>query len=112
MRNGNEMVIGVERLQVLYGVRTGADGEGNLKYIPADDLDPTDWNNVDAIRVGVLISDDQAVMDTSDSKQYDLPGLTVSPAGTTGAAATYPDDRRLRSSFNMTIKIRNLIQQG
>ncbi|PAV25162.1 PilW family protein [Tamilnaduibacter salinus] len=104
-QNGSEIVAGVERLQVQYGVREG----DNIRYGGAADVNDDEWNDVEAIRVGLLVSDAQSVMANSDAKDYDLPGLTVQPAGTAGAAATYPDDRRLRRVFVTTIKLRNQI---
>ncbi|XOZ33464.1 PilW family protein [Halomonadaceae bacterium KBTZ08] len=104
-RNGNEIVAGVERLQVQYGVRE----DDNIRYAGAAAVNNDEWNDVEAIRVGLLVSDAQSVMPSSDAKDYSMPGLTVQPAGTAGAAATYPDDQRLRRVFVTTIKLRNQI---
>lgn len=107
-QNGVEVVTGVERLQVLYGVREEG---GMVRYENANDMTAADWDMVDAVQVGLLVSDEQAVMDTADAKTYTLPGLRVQPEGVAGAEATYPDDRRLRATFVMTINLRNQIEE-
>lgn len=109
-RDGNEIVSGVERLQVLYGVSDGDTADANIRFVSAADISTAQWSRVEAIRVGVLVSDDQSVMEADDAKVYDLPGLQVSPTGTADAAAVYPNDRRLRSVFASTINIRNDIE--
>lgn len=107
-QNGLEVVTGVERLQILYGVR---EDDGNVRYENADDLALADWNLIDIIQVGLLVSDEQNVLEAADAKNYDLPGLTVQPAGTAGADATYPADDRLRTTFAMTVNLRNKIEE-
>jgi len=102
-----EVVTGVERLQILYGIREDDD---NVRYENADDIGADEWNGVDVVQVGLLVSDEQSVLDTSDTKSYDLPGLIVQPAGTVGADATYPDDHRLRTTFVVTVNLRNQIE--
>ncbi len=106
-QDGLEVVTGVERLQILYGIREDDD---NVRYENADDIGADEWNGVDVVQVGLLVSDEQSVLDTSDTKSYDLPGLIVQPAGTVGADATYPDDNRLRTTFVMTVNLRNQIE--
>jgi type IV pilus assembly protein PilW len=107
-QNGLEVVTGIERLQVLYGVREGG---GNLRFDNANDLGVDDWREIVSVQVGLLISDEQNVLDTPDTKTYDLPGVSVQPAGTAGADATYPADGRLRTTFAMTVNLRNNIEQ-
>ena len=106
-QNGLEAVSGVERMQVLFGVRE----EDQVRFLTADNITDDQWNDIEAAQVGLLVSDEQAVMQEADAKQYVLPGLTVDPAGTAGAAATYPADGRLRTTFTMTVKVRNQIDQ-
>src|SRR5690554_99988 len=107
-QNGLEVVSGVERLQVLYGVREDND---DMRYVTADNVDASEWNSVDAIQLGLLVRDEERVMEIADSKDYVLPGMTVQPAGTAGAQATYPADGRLRTTFTMTVKVRNRVDQ-
>ena len=105
-QNGLEVVAGVERLQLLYGVRDAAD---NLRYETADDLSAAEWNDIEVVQLGLLVSDEQSVLEVADTKSYDLPDLSVQPAGTVGAVATYPADGRLRTTFTMTVNLRNNI---
>ncbi len=106
-QDGLEVVTGIERLQVLYGIREDDD---KVRYESADDIAANEWNGVDVVQIGVLVSDEQSVLETTDTKSYDLPGLKVQPTGTAGADATYPDDGRLRTTFVMTVNLRNQIE--
>jgi len=106
-QNGLEAVSGVERLQVLYGVREGE----QVSFLTADNITDDEWSEIESAQLGLLVSDDQAVMEEADTKQYVLPGVTAVPAGTAGAAVTYPVDERLRTTFTMTVKVRNQIDQ-
>lgn len=98
-----ELVEGIEQLQILYGQRLS---DGNLRFIPADGSN-LDFAQVEAIRIGVLVSSPDAVLSHDDNATYKLPGEDIKPAGTAGAVATHPTDRRLRQVFNSTLVLRN-----
>ena len=98
-----ELVEGIEQLQILYGQRLS---DGNMRFIPADGSN-LDFTEVEAIRIGLLVSSPEAVLNSNDNATYKLPGEDVQPAGTTLAVATHPVDRRLRQVFNSTIVLRN-----
>ena len=98
-----ELVEGIEQLQILYGQRLS---DGNMRFIPADGSN-LDFTEVEAIRIGLLVSSPEAVLNSNDNTTYKLPGEDVKPAGTTSAVATHPVDRRLRQVFNSTIVLRN-----
>ncbi|MEH6824773.1 MAG: PilW family protein [Motiliproteus sp.] len=98
-----ELVEGVEQLQILYGQRLS---DGNMRFIPADDSN-LDFSEVEAIRIGLLVSSSDAVVNANDAATYKLPGEDVLPVGTALAVATHPVDRRLRQVFNSTIVLRN-----
>ncbi len=98
-----ELVEGVEQLQILYGQRLS---DGNLRFIPAD-ASNLDFSQVAAIRIGLLVSSPEAVLNSDDTATYKLPGEDIEPAGTALAVATHPVDRRLRQVFNSTIVLRN-----
>ena len=91
-----ELVEGVEEMQVLYGVDTDVapDGFAN-QYVTADAV--ADWNTVVAVRVGLLVqSIDDFVAETPQT--YTFNGATVTPA-----------DRRIRQIFSTTIALRNRV---
>ncbi|WP_210396473.1 PilW family protein [Motiliproteus sediminis] len=98
-----ELVEGVEQLQILYGQRRT---DGNLRYVTADDGD-LDFSQVEALKIAVLVSSSQNVLPDADSKDYLLPGATVEPLGAVTPEATHPGDRRLRQVFATTIQLRN-----
>ena len=103
--NGNiiSLVEGVDSLQVLYGQRLTS---GNLQYVSAND-GGLNMQNVDSVKVGVLMSTIEAVTDADDINTYTVAGLDIEPAGTSGATATYPLDRRVRRVYTATINLRN-----
>jgi type IV pilus assembly protein PilW len=89
-----ELVEGVESLQLLYGedTDTAKDGVAN-RYVTADDV--SDWNDVVSVRVELLML--SARDDLVDGSQ------TVAFNGTTVTAS----DGRLRYPFLSTVSIRN-----
>jgi type IV pilus assembly protein PilW len=89
-----ELVEGVEDMQILYGVDTDSDDFPN-QYQTADAV--VDFDDVVAVRVMLLMrSIDDFV--TEDPQTYTFNGATVTPG-----------DRRLRQSFSTTIALRNRI---
>lgn len=88
----NELVEGVEDMQILYGEDTNGDGTANY-YVPADQIANVD--DVISVRVSLLIRsiEDTIVRD----------GQTIN---FNGANATF-NDGRLRKVFTSTIALRN-----
>ena len=97
------LVDGVDNLQILYGQRLSS---GNLQYVSADDAG-LNTQNVDSIRVGVLMSTIEALTDADDTATYTVAGTDIKAEGTSGATVTYPVDRRIRRVFSETINLRN-----
>jgi len=96
-----ELVEGVENLQILYGEATGSD-RTPTKYSNASNVD-LKWENVVSIRIGMLLS---TVANTADG-QYgtDVDSGTFQVNGTD---VTLPSERRMRKVFVSTILLRNL----
>jgi type IV pilus assembly protein PilW len=97
------LVEGVDNMQVLYGQRLTS---GNLQYLSANDAG-LNMQNVDSVKVGVLMSTLEAVSDKDDTNTYQVAGVDIDPAGTSGATVTYPLDRRVRRVYTATINLRN-----
>ncbi len=94
--NNQELVEGVEDMQILYGVDSDDDQFPN-QYFDAGNVAVNDWENVVAIRIMLLVqSFDDFV--TEDAQTYTFNGVQVTPA-----------DRRLRQVFTTTIALRNRI---
>ncbi len=102
-QTAQELVERVEQLQVLYGQRVP--NSANINYFTAPSV--TDWTQIVAVKVALLVSSHDPVLDASDTASYVLLDQTVAPAGTTGATLTYPNDRHLRRVFSTTVNIRN-----
>lgn len=103
-----ELVEGVENMQIRYGVVTTADRVPSA-YVTANEVSTingvgvTNWSNVISVRVGLLLSsiantaDGQSGQD-EDTKIHDVNGTPIGPIG----------DRRIRKEFVSTITLRNI----
>ena len=90
-------------LQVLYGERIGTQ---NIRYRTAPNV--TNWGQVVAVKLALLVASRDPVLDVADATAgYALLDQTVAKTGTSGAAITYPNDRRLRRVFAATVNVRN-----
>lgn len=99
-----ELVEGIESLQVLYGEDTGDATPDNIpeRYVPANKV--KDFANVTAVRITLLLRSVKSLPWRNDvAKPYLLGGTTAATATT----ITSPGDNRLRRTMNMTIKLRN-----
>lgn len=87
-----ELVEGIENLQIKYGVDTDGDKTVDT-YQTANQV--TDWENVVSVRIDLLV---QSVDDkvTSQPQTYTFNGEDVTPT-----------DRRLRQTFSTVIALRN-----
>lgn len=102
-QTAQELVEGVEYLQVLYGERIGTQ---NIRYRTAPNV--TNWGQVVAVKLALLVASRDPVLDVNDATAgYALLDQTVAKTGTSGAAITYPNDRRLRRVFAATVNVRN-----
>ena len=96
-----EVLEGVDTLQILYGERLADD---SIRFVPADTTD-IDMLSVESVRIGVLVSSTRNVQQAQDMQSYLLPGGEVSPAPSEGL--THPVDRRVRRAFATTVYLRN-----
>jgi type IV pilus assembly protein PilW len=103
--NGDELIEGVENMQILYGEDTDADSEGANgdgtanRYVAIDtaDLNP---DRIVSVRLSLLV---RSINDnlTTDLSPYTFPSWVNPPTLTT------PTDRHLRKVFTTTITLRN-----
>jgi type IV pilus assembly protein PilW len=103
--NGSEqeLVEGVEDLQILYGVDTDADNAPNV-YLNATDVAAA-WANVKSVRIGMLVrTPNDRDLDTDVRSTYDVNGNTF----TVPTDADGNRDRHQRRVFQTTIQVRNL----
>lgn len=92
-RNGQELVEGIENMQILYGEDTNNDNTPNY-YVPAGSAG-LDWENVVSVRVSLLVAtlEDNVATQAMD---YTIFGDTVTST-----------DNRIRRVFTSTIALRN-----
>jgi type IV pilus assembly protein PilW len=92
-----ELIDGIESMQLLYGVDTSADDLAD-RYVTADQV--VDWNNVVSVRVALLVYTPEQINTEDDTNTYYL-------AGTQFDDTAHGNDKRLRQVYTSTVKIRN-----
>jgi len=93
--NVEELVSGVESMQLEYGVDTDGDGSADT-YRSANAV--TTWSQVVSIKIDLVIVSKENNLTVDGPQDYLLDGNTITPA-----------DRRLRSVFSKTIALRNRV---
>ncbi|HEB95740.1 MAG TPA: pilus assembly protein PilW [Sedimenticola thiotaurini] len=92
-----ELVKGVEDMQILYGIATDVNQWGTVSYyVSADQVAAGDWNKVASVRIHLLLQSDDNM--AKNPIPYTFNGTT-----------TTPTDRRVRREFVTTVGIRNQI---
>lgn len=93
-----ELISGVDSLQVLYGISTGGDSRSANQYISADRVTTgNNWNNVRAVRIAVLANSVDTLTPAPADRNFVL--LDAAPISFT--------DNRARQIFSTTIHIKN-----
>ncbi|MCP5132160.1 MAG: PilW family protein [Gammaproteobacteria bacterium] len=93
--SAQELVEGVENMQITYGIDSTGDRQAN-QYTTADTVNTNNWwPNVVSIRVSLLLqSIDDRITTQTQSYNYNAQSITAT-------------DRRLRQVFNTLISVRN-----
>ena len=106
LRTREELVEGVESMQVLYGYDTNAtpDGIAN-RFVDASWITASgDWDRVVNVRIGFLVATPNEVRSADDTRAYTIAGTTIDDTGTT---VTHTADKKMRFAYTMTVKLRN-----
>ncbi len=111
----NELVPGVESMQMLVGVDTDLDKSPN-KYLQWNDPSII-LDQVVAVRISLLLRSDDGTIQTTDSNIYNHFGTAyaasnTAPSGDTGAVFNQAGaalDRRMRRLYGTTVTIRNRV---
>ncbi len=104
-----ELLQGVESMQIRYGVDTGVNQVAN-RFLDANQIDSGyDWNDVVTIKLGLLLVSGEEVTTQLDTKTYNLAGELIAASGT---GLTHPQDRKMRQVANYTISLRNRVRAG
>ncbi|MBA4288527.1 MAG: hypothetical protein C0439_06025 [Pseudomonas sp.] len=90
-----ELISGVDSLQVLYGINTSGDARSANQYVSADRV--TNWNNVRAVRIAVLANSIEPLIPAPTARNFVL--LDASPVSI--------NDNRARQIFSTTIQLKN-----
>jgi len=114
---GNELINGVESMQILYGIDTdknlldgneitdSGDGTANA-YVTANNLVAANENIV-SVRISLLIRTINEVSTKSTAAPVTQNYLMAGISAADGTTVTSPADRRQRKVFTTTVKLRN-----
>jgi type IV pilus assembly protein PilW len=95
--NPEEVIPGVEKMEIQYGVDTNGDTVVD-QYSDADTVDAANnWSNVISARVAILVRSPEANAPELDNRTYTLLNKVVGPF----------TDRYVRSLFTTTVTLRN-----
>jgi len=103
--NEEELLEGVESLQILYGLDVDSDQIAD-RFEAANDITASEWPDVITVRLGLLMVTDEEVAVQTDTNTYNVAGTLISDSST----VSHPADKKLRYTVNTTINIRNRIQ--
>jgi type IV pilus assembly protein PilW len=95
-----ELVEGVEQMQLRFGVDTTLDGVVDGAYRTADAVGAANWNNVYSVEIGLLVRSLDGYGGDRDTETYQLLDVLVPAA----------NDTRMRELFTVTTGIRNRIR--
>lgn len=104
-----ELVEGVETMQLLYGLDVNDDGMAD-RYLQADNASLAgNWQNIVTVRVNLLLASEDGLRDADDidDNTYVVGNATIVPEGTSGDI-THAKDKRKRYVSSMTVSLRNL----
>lgn len=102
-----ELVEGVENMQLLYGLDRNDDGVAE-QYLRADLIANDDWSRVVTVRIGLLVASQDGIRDSQgfDTQVYRVAGTDIGPADS-GLDHVYTQDLRKRFVSTMTVGVRN-----
>ncbi|MBF0114021.1 MAG: PilW family protein [Magnetococcales bacterium] len=100
----NELVEGVENMQILYGFDSDGDRVAN-QYLRADQVDSANgWNNIVSVRIALLLRSADHMRSQVDDKSYTLADTRIAPDT---PLASHPADNRHRLVATSTIQLRD-----
>ncbi len=94
-----ELIEGVDNMQITYGVDTDDNGEPD-SYLSADAV--PDWDNIVSVRIGLLLSSVEENSPDINNNMYNVNGELLGPFG----------DRRRRHVMTSTVYVRNHSSSG
>ena len=105
-----ELLEGVDSMQLMYGVDVNpVDGIAE-RYLPADAVDgiPDGWASVVTVRIGLLLASGDGLRDSQDldNNTYRVANELIGPAGGS-ETVTHAVDRRKRYVSSTTVSVRN-----
>ncbi len=102
-----ELVEGVESMQILYGENLDTDARNTVdSYVPANQVN--DWADVTSVRISLLMqSIEDGIVPSPQAYEFDGVSYSGDAEEGGGAAGDLPNDNRVRRVFVNTISLRN-----
>jgi len=97
------LIEGIEDLQIEYGVNING-SELAIKYVPANQMSTTDWEDVSSVRLHLLLATPDKMRLAQQPQKYWFPDSSTGEITLHTAA---DNDLRLFRSFTTTIQLRN-----
>lgn len=105
-----ELVAGVENMQVLYGVDTANSDQIPDYFTTADNVDTNGlWSKVVAVRVAMVVQSDNFAVDKASASATTVYMLGSGSGFTDNTSLTTPKDQRLRRVFVQTFSLRSVL---
>ena len=103
--NPEELLEGVDNMQLLYGVDPNSDGVAE-RYVQANEV--TDWSQVVTVRIGLLLASGEGLRIATDvdTQTYRVANTLIGPESGS-ETVTHAEDRRKRYVSSATVSIRN-----
>lgn len=96
-----ELLVGVDDMQIIYGVDTDGDGATD-NYVTANGVGAANWAQVTAVKISLLVRSTSNNV-TTTSQPYNYAGTP----GSINESTTTPTDRVMRRVFSETVVARN-----
>lgn len=104
--DSEELIGGVESMQIEYGLDLDGDDSIADRYVTADNVNADEWTDVVTVRIGLLFASDDGVIRLPDTKVYNVAGTTIAPTGVTGDL-NHVSDKRIRLATTTLVQVRN-----
>ncbi|WP_149135425.1 PilW family protein [Cupriavidus campinensis] len=99
-----ELVTGVENMQLLYGISTNSDDVPD-KYVRAEDMTELEWFHIMAIKLSIVVRADNASADAAGTGAIQMFGSLYN--GADGTFTPTQDTQAARRLFTTTLQVRN-----
>jgi len=100
-----EIIEGVENMQILYGVRSAND---DITFVNASNVGTVGtWADVTTVKIALMLTSNDSVRQSNDNTSYSLLDIDITAAASNPGLTQHDTDQRLRQIFTSSTMIRN-----